>query len=400
MLNKINSEKIKEILMINKEQSELIRYILKGQKVKNVVKDALKDSIYNIDDILGLDNLYMNRTLLYNTIPITKKQEICSTCLTEYEDLYIDILRIIKKYINEPEYRFMFKNDSHYESIYFLISNLNDLRARINFDDLKYILKNINVSSGVRINQTKTYLRFLNYVNIKEEEINSEIINYIKDTKDDNKQLVVYKVLKTFYGLEVDKKFKGFVFRILNDIKECNNDKKLNIIDRFLDIIYNNGYLLENNNYNRYFFNDMLDTINKEYNNKNIEFYLDLLNEKDIILNNDFELVDKAFILNSVLNKEINISCKDNMIKYIKLIMTCKDEELKKRLISKIGYIKYNKAYEWLIEFYPIIIRYGNITKKQEIIDELSYMNDDNKNQEKFCKILSIPVEYTINDLI
>ena len=293
----------------------------------------------------------------------------------------------------------MFKSDNYYENIYSLINNLSGLRTRIAYDDLKYILKSINESNGVRINQTKTYLRLCNYVNVEEKEINSELIDFIKSIKEEDKQLIIKKVLKTFYGLEVNKKFKGFVFRILNDIKECNNDKKLNIIDRFLDIIYNNGYLLENNNYNRYFFNDMLDTINKEYNNKNIEFYLDLLNEKDIILTKDLELVDKAFILGVILNKEVNISCKDNMIKYIKLIMTCKDEELKNYLISKIEYIKYNKAYEWLIEFYPIIIRYGNIIKKQEIIDDLSYMNDDNENQEKFCKILSIPIEYTKNDL-
>ena len=91
MLNKINVEKIKEILMINKDQNELMRYILKGQKVKKVVKDALRDTIYNIDDILSLDNLYMNRTLLFNTIPTTKKQDEDLTCLTEYEDLYIDV---------------------------------------------------------------------------------------------------------------------------------------------------------------------------------------------------------------------------------------------------------------------------------------------------------------------
>ena len=96
MLNKINVEKIKEILKIDKEQRELIKYILKGQKIKKVVSDALKDVINNTDDVVGLDNLYLNRTLLYNTIPTIKKQDEDLTCLTEYEDLYIQIQEMLK----------------------------------------------------------------------------------------------------------------------------------------------------------------------------------------------------------------------------------------------------------------------------------------------------------------
>lgn len=397
MINKINREKIKEILDINKEQNVLNKFILKNQKVKKIIKDTLKDTIDNTDSIFGLDNLSMNKILLFNTIPTTKKT---NENLTEYEDLYLDILKIIRKYINDPKYRFMFKIDCFYESIYLTLNNLNDIMTRFSFDDLKYIFKSINESNEVRLNQTKTYLRLCNYVYINEKEINSELIKSIKNIKDEKKQEVVNKVLRNFYGFYVDNKFKDCVFNILKDIKECNDENKLNIIDRFLDIIYNNGYLLEDNNFNSYFLRDILDTINEENNNKNIESYLDLLKEKDIILSNYLELEDKEFILKLVLNRKINPSCIENMIKYIKIIMTCEDKKLKNYLIDKIEHIKYNKAYEWLIEFYPIIVRYGNIIKKQELIDELSYMNDDNKEQEKFCKILSIPIEYTKDDLI
>lgn len=397
MLNNVNAEKIKEIIQINKDQNKLIKYVLNGQKVKKEIRNALKDTINNTDDIFGLDNLSINRTLFYNTIPTTKNKN--EETLTEYEDIYIDILKIIKKYINDHEYSFMFNDNYSDVSIYSVIHNLSGIMTRFSFEDLKHILKNINESNGIRINKTKTYLKLINCVSIKDKDIISELIMNINSIKEENKQILVYKTLKIFYEFNVDEKFKNYIFRLLEIIKNGNDDITFNIIDKFLDIIYNNGYLSKNSNFNRYFFVDILETINKDYNNKNIESYLDLLKEKDIILSNYLELEDKEFILKLVLNRKINSSCIENMIKYIKTIITCEDKKLKNYLIDKIEHIKYNKAYEWLIEFYPIIVRYGNIIKKQELIDELSYMNDDNIEQEKFCKVLNIPIEYTKDDL-
>ena len=398
MLNEVNKEKVREIKMINQDQKELCKFILKGQKIKKKVKGVLIDTINNIDSIYALDNLSYYRALLYNTIPTYKNNK--EKELSNYDKLYIDLLNIIKEYIQNDEYRFMFRNDHYNRTIYCLINDLSGIMSRFSYEDIKYILKCIKDSGNIRINEVKTYLRLCNYVYIEEKELNHILIDYIKDIKDENKQLLVNKVLRNFYSFSIDKNAKGYVFRLLDDINECKDDNKLNIIDRFLEIIYNKGYLKEENKFNKYFFGDILDVIESDYNNKNINIYLDLLNEDKFINSNNLGTVDKAYLLRLLLHIDINEESKQLFFDYIKqVILQCKNEELRKYFIKKIEDIKYNKSYEWLIEFYPIIIKYGDIAYQKGYIDELTNIYDNIGSNDTVQKKLTIQIDYKKDDL-
>lgn len=398
MLNKINKEKVKEIKLINKDQNELCKFILKDQKVKKEIKEAIKDTINNTDSIYALDNLSLNRVLLYNTIPTYKKSK--DKELTNYEKLYIEILKIIKEYIGNDNYRFMFQNQYHDRTIYNLIENLSDIITRFSYEDIKNILKKIKESNGERINQTQTFLRLCNYVHIEEANSNNALINKINIIKEENKQILVNKVLRDFYAFNVESNAKRFAFRILDDIKDSKDENELKIMDRFLDIIYERGYLLENNNFKIHLFREILDVIEKEYNNQNINMYLDLLNEYNFINSKELDYVEKNKILKGLLNIEIKEENKELLFNYIKkVILQCKDEELRNYFINKIEIIKYNKSYEWLMEFYPIIIKYGNIAYKKGYIDELSNIYDNLGENDTVQKRLTIQMDYTKGDL-
>lgn len=342
-----------------------------GMKVSREVKTALKNMVYSIKTYRGYKILYEYEYDITKFIPDTKQKY--------YEvnkDLYIRLLKIISKRINEKKFSYMFESSiSLGNSILECMSNLDEISKLYKIGiptNLEKILKILEESkSRLKIRSAIMLLKNINIIN--DSCLEERIIDSLTKIDNENKLNQIYTILLN-NSYNFSKKINPTIEAFLDYIEIEENEKYDENLNSIISIICNPHTInqidpLDNN------IVELIGEANlNNHDNENMDVIINLLSKKFIVSDNWF--IREAIVNNTLEMKFSNDFHKQLYIKVIENIVFSHDNlenaSFQQKIVDMLKDIKSTKSLELILDIYPFIDKYNSNDEKYEIIGALT----------------------------